>query len=89
MDKQAFDTFAQQAEVVIKELLDYAQLPGKDRTEENEGQVRRLTGIAGGLTAALQAARTAGPLMITPRAPPASAPPPAGLSSSPASGRRG
>jgi hypothetical protein len=72
MNKQAFDDFAHQAEVVIKELLDYAQLPGKDRTEENEGQVRRLRGITGGLTAALDAARHTGPMMITP--PPA--PPP-------------
>jgi hypothetical protein len=81
MNKQAFDDFAQQAEVVIKELLDYAQLPGKDRTEENEGQVRRLRGITGGLTAALEAARHAGPMMITPPAPPAAPaapPPPAG-----------
>jgi hypothetical protein len=74
MNKQAFDQFAMQAEVVIKELLDYAQRPGKDRTEEDEGQVRRLRGITGGLTAALEAARHIGPMMI---APPANAPPPA------------
>jgi hypothetical protein len=72
MNKQAFDQFAGQAEVVIKELLDYAQLPGASRTEEDEGQVRRLRGITGGLTAALEAARHTGPMMITP--PPA--PPP-------------
>jgi hypothetical protein len=71
MNKQAFDEFAGQAEIVIKELLAYAQLPTSGRTEEDEGQVRRLRGIAGGLTSALDAARHTGPVITPPAPPPA------------------